>query len=38
MPRIISQVSRPGWFGIFEITVLNQDAGFGLLIFCFLMV
>ena len=38
MPRIISQVAGPGWFGIFEITVLNQVAGLDLLIFSLLMV
>ena len=37
MPRIISQVAGLGWFGIFEITVLNQVAGLGLLIFSSLM-
>ena len=38
MPRIISQVVGPGWFGVFEITDLTQVAGFGLLIFSLLMV
>ena len=38
MPRTINHVAGTGWFGIFEITVLNQVAGLRLLIFSLLMV